>query len=129
MNSTRPLRRRRRLGLASSHAERLGHRTESPDTNYERDYLHGVRELRRAVSAARCDLSLVTAPALVLQADADPIVSSASGGLLLDALGSDDKRLIEVPSQRHLVLRGPERGMVFAAITHFIEEGTKGLRD
>ncbi|MHC5002719.1 MAG: alpha/beta fold hydrolase [Planctomycetota bacterium] len=116
----------RRFGLSSAHPQRTGHRTESPETNYARDYLHGVRELRRAISAARCDLGNVTAPALVLQSDADPVVAPASGPLLLDALGSASKRLVELASARHVVLQGPEREAVFAAIAHFVDEQVAG---
>ncbi|MHC4991346.1 MAG: alpha/beta fold hydrolase, partial [Planctomycetota bacterium] len=51
-----------RLRLRSGHLRRAGHHTETPELNYTRDYLLGVRELRRAIASCRRHLQQVTSP-------------------------------------------------------------------
>lgn len=112
----------RRLGLANGHYRRSNDRTESPDINYEVDYLVGVRELRRAVRACRKSLPQVTAPALIIQAEGDPLVGPKSATVLERRLGSRVKMLSRLESDRHVIVRGDGSEGVFDAIADFIRE-------
>ncbi|MCH6552005.1 MAG: alpha/beta hydrolase [Planctomycetes bacterium] len=110
------------LGLANGHYRRSNDRTESPDINYEVDYLVGVRELRRAVRACRKSLPQVTAPALIIQAEGDPLVGPKSATVLERRLGSRVKMLSRLESDRHVIVRGDGSEGVFDAIAEFIRE-------
>ncbi len=109
----------RRVGL-SDHYQMSNEETESPEINYPKDYLHGLRELRRASSACRRGLPDVTAPALLIQSMDDPLVAAVSGRRALARLGSADKVLSELPFDRHLILRGPGSPGVFEAVAKFV---------
>ncbi len=110
----------RRLGLGDGHYQLSNKDTESPDINYGTDYLRGVRELRRAADACRRELGGVTVPALVIQADADPLVVPDSGRRLLARLGSQDKLLIELPFDRHMIVLDEGSEAVFEAVAKFV---------
>ncbi len=111
----------RQLGLSDRHSTRSNDDTESPDINYGVDYLMGIRELRRAADACRKRLGEVTAPALIIQSDADPLVAPDSGKTLLVGLGSQEKVLSELPFDRHVIIRGDGCQGVFEAVYRFVE--------
>ncbi len=110
----------RRVGLSDAHFQLSNEETESPEINYPTDYLHGLRELRRASGACRRRLPAVTAPALLIQSMDDPLVAPVSGRRALARLGSSDKVLSELPFDRHLILRGPGSAGVFEAVAKFV---------
>ena len=110
----------RRLGLRRRHYSISNDGTESPDINYGVDYLRGVRELRRAVKACRRRVGDVTVPALLLQADHDPLVDPDGGRILLQQPGTRDKILPTMPFDRHLIIRGECSEQGFAALELFI---------
>ena len=115
----------RQLGLSDRHYARSNDDTESPDINYGVDYLMGIRELRRAADACRKRLGEVTAPALIIQSDADPLVAPDSGKTLLAGLGSQEKVLSELPFDRHVIIRGDGSQGVFEAVYQFVERRPK----
>ncbi len=117
------------LGLTNNHDRLSNHDSESPEINYRFYSLRGVRELRLAARACLQSLSGVTSPALVVQADDDPIVSPESGRLVLERLGSGDKVLTTLPFDRHLVLRGDGAEAVFQVITRFIDRILEPVAD
>lgn len=115
----------RRLRLANSHFWRSNNKSESPDINYPVDYLAGVHELRRAVDACRKSLGDVVTPALIIQADDDPLIVASSGRTIVANLGSEIKILSELRSDRHMVIRGDGSERVFEEIYAFIEQEVK----
>ncbi|MBT8485546.1 MAG: alpha/beta fold hydrolase [Phycisphaerales bacterium] len=94
--------------------------SESPDLNYQTDYLHSLRELRRAIAACRRTLSHVTAPALILQSEADSVVAPSSATELLRRLGGP-ATMRWLPGRRHVVVRGPGSELVFAHVLAHVE--------
>jgi len=94
--------------------------TESPDINYPINYIGGIREVRRAMIACRQLLSRVTAPALVIQSEGDPVVEPDSARIILRNLGSQHKRLVSVPSDRHIIVRGDEHVLIADAVNEFL---------
>jgi esterase/lipase len=109
-----------RLGLVDGDYRISNEGTESPDLNYGFDYLRSIRELRRAGRACVRTLGNLAAPTLIIQADADPIVSPASGRLLLERLGSQDKVLTTLPFERHQIVRGEGSEAVFSIVARFV---------
>ncbi len=89
--------------------------TESPDINYGVNYITGVRELRRAILHCRRRLRSIKAPALIIQSDGDPVVQPISANMIHDSLGSERKRLLNLHSDQHIVVRdndAPVAGLV-----------------
>lgn len=78
--------------------------SEHPDINYRHMPVRGLYELRRLVAHTLRVLPRVDAPALILQADADPVVDPASARQILRRLGSPHKEMRLIPSDRHGIL-------------------------
>jgi esterase/lipase/1-acyl-sn-glycerol-3-phosphate acyltransferase len=111
----------RRLGLGNGEYRLSNEATESPDINYGFDYLQGIREVRRAGRACLRSVQRVMSPALLIQADADPLVSPAGGRLLLERLGTPDKVLTTLPFDRHLIVRDEGAEAVFSLVARFVK--------
>ena len=108
------------LGLADGHY-RMPNHSENPEINYETDYLQGVHELRRANDTCIRRLGEVKAQALLVQSDADPVVAPAGARKALERLGSARKKLVELPFDRHVVVRGDGSRALFETVWRFIE--------
>ncbi len=90
--------------------------TEHPNINYRSMPVHALSELRLMVSELEERLKDVHCPALILQADRDPVVDPESADIVMDKLGSSDKRLEIIPSTRHGTLYediGDTRKLIF----------------
>lgn len=95
--------------------------TENPGINYEVNYLRGTRQLQLAVAACRKQLDQVTAPALIVQADADPLVHPDSAHILYDNIASTNKGCAEMEFDRHVIIRGDGSEKVFERVGEFID--------
>jgi esterase/lipase len=94
---------------------------EWPDSNYDRNPVHGIYQLERLIHAASERLPHVQAPALILQADHDPVVTPDSGLELERRLGSDEKELRTVAAHRHGILRGEGADGIHAQVVEFLD--------
>lgn len=94
-------------------------RPEHPEVNYRHMPLRGLHELRRLVATLEPNLGAVRCPTLVLQATGDPVVERQGTETLFAALGSAEKSLHWVPSQRHGILRA-NVGDAHARISEFL---------
>ena len=112
---------RRALHFGGNHVSRRNDKSESPDINYDTDYLRGVAELLALARRCRRRLGDVTAPALVLQAEDDPIVAARSGAMICERFGVGAKELAELPMDRHIVVRGEGEGAVGDHVVGFVE--------
>lgn len=94
---------------------RYNNKTEHPNINYRSMPIHALFELRMMVNQVERRLSYVHCPALVLQAEHDPIVDPESAEIVMNKLGSRDKRLEIIPATRHGTIYediGNARGLV-----------------
>jgi esterase/lipase len=77
---------------------------EHPDIDYRNMPVRGLVELRKvADELGRC-LPQVVCPVTIIQGTDDPIVDPASARLIHDRIGSVEKSLHMIPSQRHGIL-------------------------
>ena len=77
---------------------------EHPDIDYRNMPVRGLAELRKvADELGRC-LPQVVCPVTIIQGTDDPIVDPASARLIHDRIGSAEKSLHMIPSQRHGIL-------------------------
>jgi esterase/lipase/1-acyl-sn-glycerol-3-phosphate acyltransferase len=94
--------------------------TEHPHINYMHMPIRALYELGRLVENLKKRLPEVRCPVLVLQGDRDPVVDPDSALLLHRALGSADKAIVMVPSQRHGILYN-NTGTTWQEIFAFVE--------
>lgn len=93
---------------------------ERPQINYARLPIAGLRELERFMRALEPKLSHVQVPALVLQADRDPVVDARGARRLFELLGTQEKEYRLVQRERHGILTGPGSVDVHQAILEFV---------
>jgi esterase/lipase len=85
---------------------RYNSRTENKHINYRSMPVHGLFELQVMVNEMEERLKNIHCPALVLQGDEDPVVDPESAVIVLEKLGSKNKRLEMIESDRHGILYG-----------------------
>jgi esterase/lipase len=97
---------RRVAGLGRAPLRRSNAHSESPDINYAEDYIAGLAQAVEVMRVCRKRLADITAPALIVQATGDPVVVRESGQVIHDRIGSQEKTLVELDFDRHIVVRG-----------------------
>lgn len=78
--------------------------SEHPEINYRHMPIRGLYELRQMVDDLEPRLGDIEHPALILQGDGDQIVDPASAEIIHDNLGSRDKAVHLISSNRHGLL-------------------------
>jgi acyl-CoA synthetase (AMP-forming)/AMP-acid ligase II/esterase/lipase len=78
--------------------------SEHPHINYRNIPTKGIYELRRAVAAMNAVLGDVVCPAVIMQGDSDAVVDPHSADLIYRKIGSTDKQLQMIESDRHGIL-------------------------
>jgi esterase/lipase len=78
--------------------------TEHPDINYRHMPIRGLYELTRMVAAVKKALPAISCPSLLIQGTEDHVVEPRGAVLVIDSIGSMDKRLAWVESARHGIL-------------------------
>jgi len=94
---------------------------ENPDINYSRNPIHGTNELGKLMKHVESGLDKITIPALIIQADKDPVVNSESADIIYSKIKSQDKKLVKIESDRHGIIRGDELEKVYEEIIHFLK--------
>ena len=77
---------------------------EHPDIDYRNMPARGLIELRKVADELNRCLPQVVCPVTIIQGTDDPIVDPASARLIHDRIGSAEKSLHMIPSQRHGIL-------------------------
>jgi len=104
------------LGLAGVAAH-----SEFPESNYGRNSVHALHQLELLAGEVRHLLPRIHVPSLVLHADADPVIRSASGDIVFRELGSASKLLVRWSSRRHGIVRGAQAEAVHERIAQWLE--------
>lgn len=94
---------------------------ENAHINYNRNPLHGVRELSQSMDALRDTLPEIRVPAFVVQGSGDPVVKPTSGQMIFDSLGSKHKELCILHRDRHGIINGDGSDVVFERVQHFLK--------
>lgn len=95
------------LEIVPATDNRLAYRvneSEHPHINYRHIPTKGIYELRRAVAAMNGVLGDVVCPALIMQGDSDSVVDPHSADMIYRKIGSTDKQLRMIESDRHGIL-------------------------
>ena len=110
----------KRVRLEEARMMFVDNHPEFPDTNYVRNPISGVRELERLMDTVEPRLADITAPALVIQAQGDPVVHPKGSARVFQALGSEDKSHLVFNFNRHGIVRGPGSDKVHQAVWDFV---------
>jgi len=100
--------------------EFVENRPENPHINYSRNPVSGIRELERFMESVEPKLSAVKAPALVVQAHNDPVVSPKGSRRVYELLGSENKSYVVFNINRHVIVTGEGAHLVHKAVGDFI---------
>jgi esterase/lipase len=109
------------IRLDSAQMEFVDNRPENPHINYIRNPVSGVRELERLMNYVEDKLPDIKIPALVVQANRDPVVNPKGSRKLYKKLGSKEKEYILFNFQRHGILMGEGSEKVHNVIGDFVE--------
>ena len=94
---------------------------EHPHINYRNTPVKSLYELRRLIINLNDFLPQITVPALIIQADNDPIVAASSAEELIDKLGSNIKQIKMIHADHHGILMD-NIGNTWGIIDDFISE-------
>ncbi len=110
-----------RLNVESGRLEWVDNLTENPDTNYNKIYLKGLRQMDYLMRECRQRLGQITAPVTLIHSRQDPAVNPESSQEILDQISSADKSLELFDLDRHVIVRHAGSEQVFAAVGRFVE--------
>ncbi len=94
---------------------------ENPDINYPRNPINGIYELGQLMKVVESNLSAIKIPALIVQAENDPVVNPLSAEEIYKKISSKDKKLLRIKSSRHGIVRGHELKEVAGEIITFLD--------
>ncbi|MEQ1637564.1 MAG: alpha/beta fold hydrolase [Methylococcales bacterium] len=77
---------------------------EHPLVNYRNTPVRALYELRLLIEQLEAELPKVTVPTLIMSAQNDPVVASKSSEQIFELLGSKQKQLRSIASNRHGIL-------------------------
>lgn len=95
---------------------------EYPETNYRKNYLTSLSELKDLIGTVEKSLDKVTSPVLVIQNTKDDLVDPVSGMMIYKKIASMEKELYEPDmTKKHVIVRGSGSEKVFERIYNFIK--------
>ena len=94
---------------------------EHPHINYARLPVAGISELERFMAALEEKLASIKTPALIVQAEGDPVVNPAGSKSMFERLGSAKKEYLLFDFARHGIISGEGAERVHGAIGAFID--------
>lgn len=93
---------------------------ENPNINYSRNYIKAVNELEKLMAICEDNLQDVVIPALVIQADSDPVVDPKSGKIIYKKIHSKQKLLVEPNLSNHSIINSEGKEEIFEMIGEFL---------
>jgi len=95
---------------------------ENPHINYSRNYLKGVYELEKLMNICQANLHKIEQPTLIIQAKHDPVVNPVSGKIIYNMVNANNKKLIELDFNRHVIVNCENKKLVFEEIMDFLKK-------
>ncbi len=93
---------------------------ENPDINYVRNPVAGVTELEKLMDQVMASAPAISAPALLVVADDDPVVDEKGARRFYEKIGSENRQYLLFHFARHGIIRGTGAEKVHAAIGQFV---------
>ncbi len=96
------------------------------ESSYARNPVSGIKEVGEFLESVEQRYSTIKKPALILQADKNPVVDPKGTQQLFAAIGSTNKEFCLLSDDRHILVSGKVAGRVFAKIAAFVDEVSSG---
>jgi esterase/lipase/1-acyl-sn-glycerol-3-phosphate acyltransferase len=109
-----------KIRLNGAKREFVENQPENPHINYSRNPISGVREIERLMDAVEPKLASISVPALVAQANGDPVVNPKGSKRIFDLLGSENKKYVLFNFDRHGILLGDGAEQVHRVVGNFV---------
>ncbi|WP_024954703.1 alpha/beta fold hydrolase [Sulfurospirillum arcachonense] len=93
-----------------------------PKFNYEKYYLKSIKELNKLMDITNDDLPKIKLPALIIQATHDPVVNPDAAQTILSDINSSYKSLIYLDLDKHVIVQGEGKELLFNEILSFIKK-------
>jgi esterase/lipase/1-acyl-sn-glycerol-3-phosphate acyltransferase len=93
---------------------------ENPGINYSKHYLTSVGQLKELMEETDEILEEIEAPILIIQGDKDPVVNPESANIIFNKIKSEDKKIVTVKSDYHVIVTRDEKEDVFKAVKEFL---------
>jgi esterase/lipase len=108
------------FNIHKAQLEYIDDQPENPDINYSRNYISAIVQLEKVMEECQKNLSLITCPTLVIQADNDPVVNPISGQNIYNKINSRHKVLSMLEFKNHVIIHGLGTQKVFNEIKNFL---------
>ncbi len=108
------------VGIHRPPARLIASNTETPEMSYAHHPLASIQQVRAASSACRQRLDAITSPLLLIQGDHDPVVVPEAAQRALRSVSSDLRLLTMLPFDRHNIVDGDRKELVFHALHRFL---------
>lgn len=95
---------------------------DNPQINYIRNPIKGVYELDKLMNIVEKELKNISVPALIIQGSHDPVVNPQSADEIFKKIGSKNKTLVKINSERHGIVRDDEVSEVADQIIAFLKK-------
>jgi esterase/lipase/1-acyl-sn-glycerol-3-phosphate acyltransferase len=89
--------------------------------NYARNPVSGVNEVGEFLDSAAKQYSQIRQPALIIQADENPVVAPEGSRKIFEMIGSDRKEYCLLSFNKHILVHGRKADMVQWKISNFIK--------
>jgi esterase/lipase/1-acyl-sn-glycerol-3-phosphate acyltransferase len=90
-------------------------------SNYARNPVSGIKEVGEFLESIEQQYKTISKPALILQADKNPVVDPKGSQQLFAAIGSAGKEFCLLSDDRHILVKGEGAAKVFAKIATFVD--------
>lgn len=91
-----------------------------PHVNYSRNPVAGIKEVGDYLDSLEKSYDTISQPALIIQADKNPVVDPNGSMQLYNRIGSSDKEFCLLSYDRHILVNGEGADKVFGKIATFI---------
>lgn len=109
------------LSVRRGRLQWLDNHSENPDSNYDKIYISGLRQLVRLQKKCQARLAEVSSPLLIIQATDDPLIEPSSAQDIFHNVSSSQKKLEEIVFKRHVIVRGDDCLEVFKVVELFMD--------
>jgi esterase/lipase/1-acyl-sn-glycerol-3-phosphate acyltransferase len=112
----------KRIDVKKGKMEFVRNEPKNPHINYFSNPVSGVWELEKLMKTVEKNLKEIKIPALVIQGSNDPVVNPESGREVFKHIGSENKKLITINTDNHIIIMGEDTKKVFPEVKQFLRE-------
>jgi esterase/lipase len=107
------------LNIEKGQLRYVEHNSESPENNYTKNYIQGIKQLEILMDDCKNILSKITCPTLIIQSN-DPVVDSKSSKSILEKISSETLIFKEINVEKHSIVKNEGSAEVFLMASRFI---------